>query len=169
MVDFEKAKEEFWRARQGGPFPEHWRGEFDMETGYRICLALIENHAANGEQGHTLSLACPPELRRRTKSSTEKLRALKIDIPSPGHLLGLMARSVDDIILAGRVSSDGIDEPLPAPVADKSVSAPPGTFFFDDLQESIKDQIDRILADLAEAGVTIVNRDVADVGAADRR
>ena len=49
MVDFEKAKEEFWQARHGGPFPEHWLGEFDMETGYRICLALIENHAAKGE------------------------------------------------------------------------------------------------------------------------
>lgn len=49
MIDFEKAKGEFWQARQGGPFPEHWRGEFDMETGYRICLALIENHAAKGE------------------------------------------------------------------------------------------------------------------------
>lgn len=49
MSDFDQAVEDFWQARQAGPFPVQWEGKFDKETAYRICLALRENHAANGD------------------------------------------------------------------------------------------------------------------------
>lgn len=48
MIDFEQAVDDFWQASQGGSFPDQWRGKFDKETAYRICLALIDNHTANG-------------------------------------------------------------------------------------------------------------------------
>jgi len=49
-MNYEKAVQEFWRARDGGPFPDHWLGGFDMDIAYRICLALIDRHAARGEK-----------------------------------------------------------------------------------------------------------------------
>lgn len=48
-IDFDQAVEDFWQARQGGPFPVQWKEDLDKETAYRICLALIENHKANGD------------------------------------------------------------------------------------------------------------------------
>lgn len=49
MIDFDQAVEDFWQARQGGPFPVQWKDAFDLEMGYKICLALIERHKAAGD------------------------------------------------------------------------------------------------------------------------
>ncbi len=49
MIDFDQAVEDFWQARQGGPFPVQWKDKFDRETAYRIGLALIARHAENGD------------------------------------------------------------------------------------------------------------------------
>ncbi|MAF48553.1 MAG: hypothetical protein QGH73_02150 [Rhodospirillales bacterium] len=49
MIDFEQAVEDFWQARQGGPFPVQWKDDLDKETAHRICLALIDRHAENGD------------------------------------------------------------------------------------------------------------------------
>ncbi|MCY4551199.1 MAG: fumarylacetoacetate hydrolase family protein [Defluviicoccus sp.] len=49
MIDFDRALEDFWLARRGGPFPVQWKDSLDRETGYRICLALIDRHASEGD------------------------------------------------------------------------------------------------------------------------
>lgn len=49
MIDFDKAVDDFWLARRGGPYPLAWGKELDQDTAYRINLALIDRHAANGE------------------------------------------------------------------------------------------------------------------------
>lgn len=49
MLDFERAVEDFWRARHGGPYPLAWEKDLDQESAYRINLALIDRHAAAGE------------------------------------------------------------------------------------------------------------------------
>jgi 2-keto-4-pentenoate hydratase len=49
MLDFEKAVEDFWRARHGGPYPLAWEKDLDQASAYRINLALIGRHAAEGE------------------------------------------------------------------------------------------------------------------------
>jgi len=48
MIDFDQATEDFWQARHGGPFPVQWKDTLDRETAYRINLALIDRHAAEG-------------------------------------------------------------------------------------------------------------------------
>jgi len=49
MVDFEKVREDFWQARNGGPFPVQWKEDLDVPTAHQICLKLIENHTAAGD------------------------------------------------------------------------------------------------------------------------
>jgi 2-keto-4-pentenoate hydratase len=48
-IDFDQAVEDFWQARQGGPFPVQWQDSFDRDTAYRICLAMIARHEASGD------------------------------------------------------------------------------------------------------------------------
>lgn len=48
MQDFEAAVEDFWQARHGGPYPMTWEPKLDQDAAYRINLALIERHAAEG-------------------------------------------------------------------------------------------------------------------------
>ena len=49
MIDFDQALEDFWQARQGGPFPVQWKDELDLATAHQICLKLIEKHTADGD------------------------------------------------------------------------------------------------------------------------
>jgi len=49
MIDFDQAVEDFWQARQGGPFPVQWKEELDLATAHQICLKLIEKHTTNGD------------------------------------------------------------------------------------------------------------------------
>lgn len=49
MLDFDKAVEAFWAARRGGPYPLHLEPQLDQDSAYRINLALIDRHAAEGE------------------------------------------------------------------------------------------------------------------------
>jgi 2-keto-4-pentenoate hydratase len=49
MQDFENAVDDFWAARHGGPYPLHWESRLDQDSAYRINLALIDRHAAEGE------------------------------------------------------------------------------------------------------------------------
>lgn len=39
---------DFWDFRHGGAFPDHWHGGMELDDGYRVCLALRERHAENG-------------------------------------------------------------------------------------------------------------------------
>ena len=48
MLDFEQAVEDFWAARHGGPYPMQWEADLDFDSAYRINLALIDRHAAEG-------------------------------------------------------------------------------------------------------------------------
>lgn len=50
MKDFEAALDDFWQARNGGPYPLHREAELSAEDACRINLALIERHAAQGEK-----------------------------------------------------------------------------------------------------------------------
>lgn len=49
MLDFDAAVEAFWSARRGGPYPLHLEKDLDQDSAYRINLALIDRHAAEGE------------------------------------------------------------------------------------------------------------------------
>jgi len=49
MIDFDQALEDFWQARQGGPFPVQWKETLDKDTAHQICLKLIEKHAEHGD------------------------------------------------------------------------------------------------------------------------
>ena len=49
MIDFEQAVEDFWQARQGGPFPVQWKESLDMPTAHQICLKLIDKHTEHGD------------------------------------------------------------------------------------------------------------------------
>jgi 2-keto-4-pentenoate hydratase len=50
MLDFEAAVEAFWAARHGGPYPLHLEPQLDQDSAYRINLALIDRHAAEGQR-----------------------------------------------------------------------------------------------------------------------
>lgn len=50
MKDFESALEDFWQARNAGPYPSRWEAAMSAEDACRINLALIERHAAQGER-----------------------------------------------------------------------------------------------------------------------
>lgn len=49
MQDFNKAVDDFWQARRGGPYPLHWEPQLDQDIAYRINLALRDRHAKEGE------------------------------------------------------------------------------------------------------------------------
>ena len=49
MIDFVQALEDFWQARQGGPFPVQWKDELDLATAHQICLKLIKKHTADDD------------------------------------------------------------------------------------------------------------------------
>lgn len=49
MLDFDAAVEAFWAARHGAPYPLHLEKDLDQDSAYRINLALIDRHAAEGE------------------------------------------------------------------------------------------------------------------------
>lgn len=47
-MELDQAVEDFWNFRHGGPFPEHYAGNLEFDDGFRVCLALRERHAADG-------------------------------------------------------------------------------------------------------------------------
>ena len=49
MRDFDRAIEEFWAARNGGPYPLHWEPKLGREDAYRLNLALAKRHADRGD------------------------------------------------------------------------------------------------------------------------
>ena len=50
MADLNQAIEEFWQARQGGPYPLDWEAKLSQEDAYRINLALLNRHLADGRK-----------------------------------------------------------------------------------------------------------------------
>lgn len=50
MIAFEQAVDDFWQARRGGPYPLHWEEHLTLDDAYRVNLALIDRHAAEGER-----------------------------------------------------------------------------------------------------------------------
>ena len=56
VIDFDQAMEDFWQARQGGPFPVQWKEELDRDTAYQICLKLIDRHTEHGCQNRSKQL-----------------------------------------------------------------------------------------------------------------
>jgi 2-keto-4-pentenoate hydratase len=50
MTDLTQAIEEFWAARHGGPYPLDWEKKITQEDAYRISLALLDRHLAEGRK-----------------------------------------------------------------------------------------------------------------------
>lgn len=50
MAMFEDAIEDFWRARNGGEYPVGWRERLSQVDAYRVNLALIARHEAEGRR-----------------------------------------------------------------------------------------------------------------------
>ncbi|MHA1537061.1 MAG: 2-keto-4-pentenoate hydratase [Alphaproteobacteria bacterium] len=50
MKNFDLALEDFWQARNAGPYPTRWEAVMSAEDACRINLALIERHAAQGNK-----------------------------------------------------------------------------------------------------------------------
>jgi 2-keto-4-pentenoate hydratase len=49
MREFDRALEEFWAARNGGPYPLAWEPRLRRDDAYRLNLALARRHAERGE------------------------------------------------------------------------------------------------------------------------
>ena len=49
MDDLQQATDDFWRARNGGPFPAHWEDRLDQSQAHQISFDLIERHVAAGD------------------------------------------------------------------------------------------------------------------------
>jgi 2-keto-4-pentenoate hydratase len=47
--DLQQATEDFWRARNGGPFPAHWENRLDQDQAHQISFDLIERHVEAGD------------------------------------------------------------------------------------------------------------------------
>ncbi len=50
MIDLDDAIEEFWQARHGGPYPLEWEAKLTQNDAYRISLALLDRHLAEGRK-----------------------------------------------------------------------------------------------------------------------
>ena len=50
MTNLEDAIEEFWQAHHGGPYPLDWEAKLTQDDAYRISLALLDRHLAEGRK-----------------------------------------------------------------------------------------------------------------------
>jgi 2-keto-4-pentenoate hydratase len=49
VKDLAQATEDFWSARNGGPFPTHWENRLDQDQAHQISFDLIERHVEAGD------------------------------------------------------------------------------------------------------------------------
>jgi 2-keto-4-pentenoate hydratase len=50
MTNIDEAIEAFWQARHGGDYPIHWSARLEQTDAYRVNLALIQRHEAEGRR-----------------------------------------------------------------------------------------------------------------------
>ncbi|MGH7004294.1 MAG: 2-keto-4-pentenoate hydratase, partial [Alphaproteobacteria bacterium] len=75
-INFTQAVEDFWAARQpGGRYPIEYKAKLSQADAYRINLALLERHAARGEQQAGWKVGLTAEAIRKQFGMAEPLFA----------------------------------------------------------------------------------------------